>query len=460
MLENLIDVELEKQLGLDSLNVLTFLLLGFWAACSLNRMAKGERHSIFFPIIVNFIFCGLPPLLDVLVGKPEYPPTVNGIYEPTRDDFTNIIYCLTVIFATAFFWYFGRSKKIEHQSEIDDLEINFEESIPKPVRPSIMQKFLLVLSFLILIMPIIAWLTSPNPGLYSTYGVGSGGIEFSASFMLSKEEYEYYNFVISPLTQLSLVGAVVMIALQTQFNSTVMLFILPFLLASSWLNGKRNIPVMMAFVLIYLFWEKGWLRGKKFIASCFSLLLAFMLFSHFYQMNVRNLEQSTDSDEYYTSLRVDFGRDHTIKMAIHAELNPERPILQYRGQSCLFYPTLFIPRSVWPDKPVNYAIYVSQAAIEKASLFGFEGWVLTTSILDEAIANFSWLGIIIGPLIVCLVCRVGDACENPFISALTNLNATLFLVIDMSAFWPLFLLWLIGVFTLRLTTPRQRAAYH
>jgi hypothetical protein len=455
MLENLMDIELENLFWIESLNILTFLLLGFWALCALNRMAKGERHSIFFPIIVNFIFCGVPPLLDVIIGKPEYPPMVNGIYEPTRDNFTNVIYCFVVIFATVFFWYFGRSKKTD-----DQREINCEESISKSVEPSIMHSFLLVLSFLILIMPIIAWLTSPNPGLYSTYGVGSGGTEFSASFLLSKEEYEHYNFVVSPLTQLSLVGAVIIIALQTQFNPKVVLFILPFLLASSWLNGKRNIPVMIAFVFIYIFWEKGWLRGKKFVVSCFSLLLAFMLFSHFYQMNVRNLEESTNSDEYYTSLRVDFGRDHTIKMAIYAELHPERPILQYRCQSCVFYPTLFIPRSAWPDKPVNYAIYISQAAIEKASLFGFEGWVLTTSILDEAIANFSWLGIIIGPLIVCLVCRMGDACENAFISALTNLNATLFLVIDLSAFWPLFLLWLIGVFTLRLTTPRQRAAYH
>jgi hypothetical protein len=456
MLENLMDIELGELFGLDSLNVLTFLLLGFWAACALNRMAKGERNSIFFPIIVNFIFCGIPPLLDVVVGKPEYPPTVNGIYEPTRDNVTNAIYCLVVMFATAFFWYFGRSEKTVNLSEIDS-EIDFEESISKSVQPSIMQKFLGVLSFLILVMPIIAWLTSPNPGLYSTYGVGSGGMEFSASFMLSKEEYEHYNFVISPLTQLSLIGAVIIIALQAQFNPRVILFVSPFLLAAAWLNGKRNIPVMMAFVFIYIFWEKGWLRGKKFVISCFSVLLAFMLFSHFYQMNVRNLEQSTNSDEYYTSLRVDFGRDHTIKMAIHAELHPERPILQYRCQSCVFYPTLFIPRSAWPDKPVNYAIYVSQAAIEKASLFGFEGWVLTTSILDEAIANFSWLGVIIGPLIVCLVCRVGDACENSFMNALTNLNATLFLVVDLSIFWPLFLLWLIGVFTFWLTAPRQRA---
>jgi hypothetical protein len=454
MFEDLMDIELGVGglFGLDSLNVLTFLLLGFWAACALTRMAKGERHSIFFPIIVNFVFCGIPPLLDVVVGKPDYPPSVNGIYEPTRDNATNVVYCLVVIFATAFFWYFGRGETTDHLSEID-----FGESISESVQPSIMQRLLLALSFLILIMPIIAWLTSPNPGLYSTYGVGSGGLEFSASFLLSKEEYEHYNLIISPLTQLSIIGAVTIIALQAQFNPKVILLISPFLLAAAWLNGKRNIPVMMAFVFIYIFWEKGWLRGKKFVLSCFSLLLTFMLFSHFYQMNVRNLEDSTNSDEYYTSLRVDFGRDHTIKMAIYAELQPGRPILQYRCQSCVFYPTLFIPRSAWPDKPVNYAIYVSQAAIEKASLFGFEGWVLTTSILDEAIANFSWLGVIIGPLIVCLVCRLGDACENSFMNALTNLNATLFLVVDLSVFWPLFLLWLIGVFAFRLTAPRQRA---
>lgn len=451
MLDDLMDIEFSSLLALDIVSVLTFLWMAFCAIRAFLGMAAGEKQSIFFPIIINFVFCGLPLLLDVAVGRPEYPDTMNGLNEPAKDHLTGFIYCLTVAFATTCFWYIGRNRDTRNRRSIAS-----QISILKSIQFSGKQKMLFFGAFIILILPILAWITGPNPALYSTYGVGSGGPELSASFLLARDEFEHYSNILSPLTQLSIVGAVVMVAMQPQYNFKIILLVFPFLVASSWLNGKRNIPVMVVFVFLYIFWEKGWIRGKHFILSCFALMLSFILFSHFYQMQVRGLEKATSAEKYYTSSRMDLGRDHTIKMAIYAELHPERPILEYRCQSCIFYPTILIPRSFWPDKPVNYALYMSKAAIERNSLFGFEGWALTTSILDEAIANFSWLGILIGPLIVCLVCRIGDATNNSFISALTNLNATLFLAVDLSVFWPMFLLWLISVITLRLTKPQPR----
>jgi hypothetical protein len=427
---------------IEGLNVLTFSWLSFWAILSFLGIVRGERYSILFVIIFHFVFCGIPLLLDVIYGKPEYFK-VSGYYNPSRDNLTCIIYCLYVSTVPMIWWWTARTNRNHKTASCTDISEPFTYRTTKSPR---INKLALAISFSLLILPILAWGLSPNPALFNTYGAGAGGTEASASFLLSTEEYDFYTNIISPLTQISLLGAIGILALQTRFSLKVTLFILPFLFISSWLNGKRNLPALTAFLVLSFFWSKGYLRGKRFVVACLLLILTFTLFNNFYQMQIRDREfgNNTDQSQYYESLRLDYGRDHNIKLAIYAEFHPEKAILEYRGQSFFFYSTMYIPRKFWPEtKPWNYSIYHTRAATEKLIL---DEWVMTTTILDEAIANFSWLGMLVAPLIVSLVCRIGDSCKNSFVSTLTNLNAILFITLEFGVFNPLFILWLLMVF--------------
>jgi hypothetical protein len=74
------------------------------------------------------------------------------------------------------------------------------------------------------------------------------------------------------------------------------------------------------------------------------------------------------------------------------------------------------------------------------------GWGMTTSWLDEAIANFGWLGLLVGPLVLSAMCRFGDAFVWPPLNVLTILVVVLMLAVQLSAFLGLFALWaLLGV---------------
>jgi hypothetical protein len=142
---------------------------------------------------------------------------------------------------------------------------------------------------------------------------------------------------------------------------------------------------------------------------------------------------------------MDYGRDDVIKLTIFAELHPEIiRILEYRGQSFLFYSVFYVPRDFWPQKPYPYAVY-STSAIAMFDSPRQLGWGLTTSILEEAIANLSWAGMLAGPLVVSLVCRLGEACRNSMVSAFTALIACLFLSVHLNAFMVMFLLWVMTV---------------
>jgi hypothetical protein len=177
-------------------------------------------------------------------------------------------------------------------------------------------------------------------------------------------------------------------------------------------------------------------------------VLIVSIFSSSYQTGVRG--GTSDFEEVYEGFRVDYGRDSNIKMAIFAELYPqELQILEYRGESLFFYLTMYIPRQSWPEKPMPYRHYVTSAAFMIPPKLWT--WGLTTSFLEEAIANFSWFGMILGPSLISIICRVGDSRSNPLISPLTVLVAILFLAIDLSAFSPLFFIWLMMIFFVRPT---------
>ena len=70
------------------------------------------------------------------------------------------------------------------------------------------------------------------------------------------------------------------------------------------------------------------------------------------------------------------------------------------------------------------------------------GWAMTTSWLDESVANFGLAGIFIGPLILGIICRIGHAAKEPVVDATTTLIAILFLTVQLAAFYPLAALWM------------------
>jgi hypothetical protein len=131
-------------------------------------------------------------------------------------------------------------------------------------------------------------------------------------------------------------------------------------------------------------------------------------------------------------------------MAIFAELHPSTmSILEFRGQSLIFYATAYIPRAMWPGKPLTYACYFTSAMLGSSPQDW--GWGMTTSIFDEALANGSWLGLLAASLVIGVLCRIGDSCSNVLVFLLTAIVASLLLTVELVAFAPLVLLWVMMI---------------
>jgi hypothetical protein len=189
-------------------------------------------------------------------------------------------------------------------------------------------------------------------------------------------------------------------------------------------------------------WDKGELKGARMPIYLGVVAALIASFSLLYQANVRGIELGgRDTGDAYENLRLDYGRDHTMRMAIFAELNHE-PILERRGQSLQFYAGMYIPRSWWPDKPLPYATYMTCYALGIKPRIIF--WGLTTTIFDEAVANFGWLGMLIGPALLGIFCRITDRDSSSVLRILGMLTCLLLMAVQVAAIMPLFLFWLLG----------------
>jgi len=396
-----------------SLHVFTFVWLSAWAARATVNITSKNRRSASFLVLVFFVFYGVPILLDIVMGVPEYAFTPGLRYGATSET-TNAVYDLFVMSCPVFWWYTSRSF--------------FPASRYLVVSPGRRAQRVL---YLLLASPLLALVFAPQRGVYLRYAAILGN-------NLSGESRDYYA-IIATLTVISLAAGVGLLLIHRNFVRALFL-ILPFMALAMWLQGKRSI-VALGFLLI---WTAAWMRGflTRSRAITFGILcvIAFAGYVAWYEATFRP-DAVANSYSTYENSRIDYGRDHDLKSAIFCELDDSDKILDYRGQSMLFDLTMYVPRSVWPDKPWPYPMYLTAYALQIQTQREELETEITTSLLDEAVANFGWAGLLLGPVVFALLCRVCDHSPDPLVKVVGVLLACLFLTVNLSAFMPLMLAW-------------------
>jgi hypothetical protein len=401
------------------LNALTFVWLLGWALFAASRLMLGSRHSIIFVIVAHFILTGIPLFLDITVGMPTYY-WQPGYYTASRDWHTSVIYCVYVSLCPPFWWWTGRITA----PRVANSHLGLPDSWRSVLTP---------LCYLSLAVPIVMVALAPEPDVYSEYAFFRTATEPDESLVA-------YHSMVTAACLLSLCAAIYLLLLPGSWSAAKILAILLSFLIAGWLNGKRYFVFCELLCGMYVFWHKGWLRGPRLVAGCIVATILFGFYSYTYQLTYRPSMLEGSNQEASDNLRLDYFRDGVIKMTIYSELYPERgTVLEFRGQSFLFYATFYVPRSVWPDKPYPYAIYMTARLFSVAPRY--YGWSVTTSLLEEAIANFGWYGMLIGPLLVTLICRFGDSCASDIAQAMTSVVSCVLLGLQAAAFMPVLILW-------------------
>lgn len=402
-------------------NLLTFVWLAHWALLAFRHLAGGRPHSILFVILVHFIFCGVPPLLDVVFGTPDYAMfPFPGFELASADPATCLIYCAYVSAIPPLWWIFGRGS-LPPASLATAASETQSKSYPS---------WLYVLLNVLLVSPLGFLAFAPDWEMYATYAHVLRDV--------SEEAREHHAYI-ALASRLSILSVAALLFLRPRLTLGFGMVLVPWWLLDVWLFGKRSEIALSLVLVMYVLWARGVLRGSRLLVGVTVCVTALTIYSYVYQAATRGISVGS-SFAAYTNARIDYGRDDAIKLTIFAELNPEVvQILEHRGQSLLFYLTAWIPREVWPEKPLPYAQYFTSALFQQPPREW--GWSMTTSCLEEAIANFGWLGMLLGPMVPLFVCRISDQTQNGFIRLIGLPIVLLFLSVQCIAFAPLLIIW-------------------
>ena len=411
---------------MEIVKTLAFFWVSFFACFSFLKLKNGSKKSIYYVIFIFYFFCAVPLILDVFFGKPSY---VNqpGFYISTDDVRTNYLYCFYVCIIPVFLLFFSNFKNKEHKIDFSKkYSNNFFDTLGG------YSKFLKSLAYIVLVFPVFFVLFLGDIENYLIFG----------SVVRSEGSSSGIGNWASGFCNLSVLAAAYILLISKPYkkgtwpNLISFLIISPFIFIDIWIHGKRTIVALIIVSFFVVFQFRGILKGLKGSILMFLGFIIIFSYSNFYQ----NYFERYGSSQY-ENLRIDFGRDDVIKMSIWAELNPSQmQILEYRGQSVLFYLTAFVPRSIWPSKPFPYAQYVTSAMLLSPPKLW--GWGMTTSWLEEAISNFGWFGMFLGPFLIGIICRIGDSSKNIIVKLLTPIISSLFIVVHAVVFIPLIFTWI------------------
>jgi len=398
-----------------------------WLTCaliiSLRRIKAGDRSTILLAFLVFYAFFALPLLYDLVLGSSSYLAEPGFVYAE-RDAAVNVIYGLFIALVPLIWSGFLRARKSRH--------FHTEEALRK------LRRLRLPL-VLLLFMPITLIWWAPDPAIYLKYA-------FVVTENLGRtvtDISQFHSYVMASSFIATIAGAGLVAGAKRPWRC--LMLIAPFLAAAVWLNGKRTVLVMAVIMMMTGLWLSGRLRRRKMLIAVAVSVLLIGCFSYWYQLTVRDIGPSVvENSDAYENFRVDYSRDSRVKMAIFAELHPSTmSILEFRGQSLIFYATAYIPRAIWPGKPLTYACYFTSAMLGSSPQDW--GWGMTTSIFDEALANGSWLGLLAASLVIGVLCRIGDSCSDDLVFLLTAIVASLLLTVELVAFAPLILIWVMMI---------------
>lgn len=414
------------------IEVATFVWLVLWASLAVYELSRGNARAQWPIILVFFLFMGLPLAMDHVVGLPSYR-VFPGFARSSRDADARLLYSAYVALAPVIISLVAYRPK------------SFFAQVPS-LRESIDRATLAVARYrpvllVVALFPVAAASISPFRSVYLIYGNAYPRVMSLASFA-EQEAFLRFHVLINMTGMLSIaaVGMLILTARGKLWMPTVFVY-LPILIADVWLNGKRNAFALALLVFTLSLWGRGALRSWRLYAAGTLLLGGLLLYSDWYQDTVRG-HQDYSFQRTYDNFRIDFGRDHTLRLAIYALVNPEQDrILDHVGDSLVSYAAIVVPESLWAEKPLSYGHQVTSSALMRDD--PQRTWTVTTSILDESVSNFGWFGFFLGPAILGAISRVADSRGFGAVWILSVLTGSLLQALHLKAFFPIFSVWLI-----------------
>lgn len=386
-----------------SIDIFTILLSVYYCIKYIKKLQTSSRFIIYYVFVFIYV---VPLFLDYIVGLPDYMEWYNasvkyaGFVDSYNDPAVRILYDLFLIITQYFILHVGRTIRFtigSYRKDKNDF-IETENSFDGVIS----QKLALGSLFVSAIPPLLCILMR-YPYIMIMWGWRDMQVFSSVA------SSPYYS-TIEKLTYISIVVLICLILMQGIENESQVhvifykLFAIVLLFANLCIESKRSI-LFFAVIIFLVIKIYGWGKTfsiKKYLILCVVGIGIIVFYSVYVKMTLRGYNSMSS---VYTNLRVDMFRDDTVKLVIKSLIDPsKKSVLDYPFQSYLtqigfIFPLDFIIGWMQIKVPVvGFNTYLT-SALSGSSIESGERW-MTTSIGDELLANFGFLGYILLPIVL------------------------------------------------------------
>jgi hypothetical protein len=326
---------------------------------NLKRLYSGSRDPWVFLYLLFFIFYSLPVILELFYGQINYFP-LTDVIKAKNDIFSKIKYLLFLISFQFFFEYDYLKFKISHTIK----KINISFQIP------------VMILYLFVISPIFLFFIEPG---YIYLLISPFGSTAVLGFNI-KSFPEFYSTI-------ALLSFLLLISNKKNKVLTI-IFLSTFVLIYIYVVGKRYLVAeFLIFTTIAFIIRNKTLNIKviNFIIVAASLLI---LFSIYYQFFIKITDSSFTLYNIYSYLKIDFSRDYVVTYSFYKRMELNNLDLFYQGITRTF--SYFIPRSIYPMKPLPFAQVITSYMLGYDKPF-LLGWGTTTTFIAELVFYYGYL---------------------------------------------------------------------
>lgn len=356
----------------DIFNIVVVCISSFYMRKSIRNLLHNKGNLLDYCFLAFYMVQVIPLIVQIFSGVPDVLHHVNVGYA-MNDSLTNFVYGLIVI-------------------AVSVIMSRLSSKLKPKILPSVSFRktagTLNVVLTIAMFSPLIAVAFSPEPSIY---------LKFSYFYTQSFDVYSYlflfHRNVVTSFVLLSVV-ALIFKYFRKKSNDSQWIYYLAIFI-STWVDGKRTIFLFMLIGILAVDLIKGnysnkFLQKKQILKT---VVFASLVFIYFFAYN-EETGKGQDS-EFYFLYTFYFSRMSIVKTAIFDQLHTNI-LLEYPCQTIIFNTFLWIPRAIWPNKPVMYCIYFTSYADGVSSQLDYN---LQVNAWSEFVSNF---GIILGPVIVCL----------------------------------------------------------
>ncbi|HBI93265.1 MAG TPA: hypothetical protein DDY58_13085 [Terrisporobacter glycolicus] len=372
---------------------ITVIILSIIIAIYSVKKSKRSNKSIYFIYLVFWFIYVLPLMCDLIIGKPNYGARFNGFRLSYDDEYTRFFYATYILVVQFIMLIVGNKKYVIIKSKVkyknDRLkEIKNTEYKDNRIIENILLFFSILTVLLVIIFPVSKYI------LLDMSWRDSGKIIEGLNYYSTIERFSYISIV-----------SCIICLFNKKYSMLLKVVLLIVLYMTICSESKRSIIFFAGVILIaYMIYNTEYKKRKNIYLLAYLGVIAAIMYSVYIKLEFRGY---VNSSQLYTTMRIDFGRDDTVKLVIYSLLNPNKmKILDYPGQSIICQIGTIFPLQLLGVKSIGYNAFLTAALIGQPVERSIN-W-MTTSILDETIANYGFWGFWIAPVIIGLMARVTD----------------------------------------------------